>query len=57
MSYISIEELKAIYTDNRKGTVSESAFADAVEEIEGRVDNYIDGLLEDILQELEEGAE
>jgi hypothetical protein len=57
MSHITIEELKAIYADNREGNVSDSAFAEAVEEVNGRVDNFIDGLLEDILQELAEGAE
>jgi len=55
--HIDIEELKAIYKDNREGNVSESAFAEAVEEINGRVDNFIDALLEDILQDLAEGAE
>jgi len=57
MQYIDIEELKAIYKDNHEGNVSDSAFAEAVEEINGRVDNFIDGLLEDILQELYEEAE
>jgi hypothetical protein len=57
MQYITVKELKAIYADNREGVVSDSAFAEAVEEVNGRVDNFIDGLLEDILQELEEGAE
>jgi hypothetical protein len=54
--HIDIEELKAIYKDNREGDVSDSAFAEAVEEINGRVDNFIDALLEEILQELYEGA-
>jgi hypothetical protein len=57
MQYIDIEELKAIYKDNREGNVSDLAFAKAVDEINGRVDNFIDGLLEDILQELYEEAE
>jgi predicted transcriptional regulator len=55
--HIDIEELKGIYKDNREGNVSDSAFAEAVEEINGRVDNFIDALLEDILQDLAEGAE
>ena len=55
--HIDIEELKAIYKDNREGNVSDLAFAKAVDEINGRVDNFIDGLLEDILQELYEEAE
>ena len=54
--YIDIDELKRIYKDNREGHVSDSAFAEAVEEINGRVDNFIDAILEDILQELYEGA-
>jgi hypothetical protein len=57
MQYIDIEELKAIYKDNHEGNVSDLAFAEAVDEINGRVDNFIDGLLEDILQELYEEAE
>ena len=54
--YIDIDELKAIYKDNREGNPTDLAFAKAVSEINGRVDNFLDGLLEDILQELYEGA-
>ena len=59
--HIDIDELKAIYKDNRgifsaNNPPSDLAFAKATEEINGRVDNFIDALLEDILQELYEGA-
>lgn len=59
--HIDIDELRAIYKDNRgifnaNNPPSDLAFANAVEEINGRVENFIDALLEDILQELYEGA-
>jgi len=55
--HMDIDELKAIYKDNREGNPTDLAFAEAVSEINGRVDNFLDGLLEDILQELYEGAD
>lgn len=59
--FIGINELKTIYKNYRGifaglNNPSDLAFAKAVEEINGRVDNFIDALLEDILQELYEGA-
>jgi len=55
--HMNVDELKASYKENREGNPTALAFAEAVSEINGRVDNFLDGLLEDILQELYEGAD
>ena len=49
--HITIEELKTICEDNGKSNVSEPALVKAVDEINGRVDNFMDALIEDIFNE------
>jgi hypothetical protein len=52
--YLDINEMKQIYADNYDDQVSDYILGEAVAEFNGRLDNYADELLNDIIDNIKE---
>lgn len=56
-AYINKEQFAEAYANNYEGeALSEIALLDAVEDYNGRVDNFLDALLEEVLEDAREAS-
>ena len=56
-AHITKEEFAQAYADNYEGaTLSDIELENAVEDYNGRVDNFLDSLFEEVLEEAREGG-
>mgnify|MGYP003344074117 CR=1 FL=1 len=53
--YLDIDEMRQFYADNYDEKVSDYILGEAVAEFNGRLDNYADELLNDIIDNIKEG--
>ena len=55
-AHITVEEFKQAYADKYEGeALSDLKLKNAVEDYNGRVDNFLDALFEEVLEEAREG--
>ena len=55
-AHITVEEFKQAYADKYEGeTLSDLKLKNAVEDYNGRVDNFLNALFEDVLEDAREG--
>ena len=56
-AHITVEEFKQAYADKYEGeTLSDFELKNAVEDYNGRVDNFLDSLFEEVLEDARESG-